>query len=226
MKRGMKIGGIASIIQAFCYICGFVMLATVMNPGSTEGWTQVEKMEFILERDTLFIVWNTIIYVIFGILLVALTAVLHQVLRNDASLLMSIATPFGFIWSGLVIASGMLANVGLSMAAQTYERNAEDATRAWSIIGTIQDGLGGGVEVVGGVWVLLVSIAALRGGSPFPVPLNWIGLVVGVAGIVTIIPALSGVGVVFGLTQIVWFIGVGVVLLRADDTQQCAEADV
>lgn len=218
----MKVGGIASIIQALCYVTGFTMLATVMNPGSTEGWTQIEKLEFILQRETLFVVWTTIIYVLFGVMLVALTAVLHRIFQPGASLLMSIATPFGFIWSGLVIASGMVANVGVSMAAQTYERSAADAAVAWSIIGTVQDGLGGGVEVVGGVWVLLVSIAALRTGAPFPRPLNWIGLLVGAAGVVTIVPALAGFGAVFGLAQIVWFVGVGIVLLRTNDVRRSA----
>ena len=109
--------------------------------------------------------------------------------------------------------------------AQTYERTPQDAVVAWSIIGTVQNGLGGGVEIVGGIWVLLVSIAAIRSSSLFPKPLNWLGLVVGTAGVVTVVPALSGFGAVFGLTQILWFIGVGVVLLRADDAQQGAAAD-
>ena len=217
MKRGTKVGGIASIIQALCYVFGFTLLATAMNPGNVENWTQLERLGFILERQNLFIVWNTIIYVVFGIALVVLTAVLHRTLEHSASLMMSIASPFGFIWSGLVIASGMVATVGLSKVAQTYERTPQDAVVAWSIIGTVQDGIGGGIEIVGGIWVLLVSIAAIRGSTLFPKPLNWLGLVVGTAGVITIVPALSGFGAVFGLTQILWFIGVGVVLLRADD---------
>ena len=225
MKRGTKVGGIAAIIQALCYVFGFVLLATAMNPGNTEDWTRLERLEFILERQDLFIVWNTIIYVVFGIALVVLTAVLHRTLERSASLMMSIASPFGFIWSGLVIASGMVATVGLSTVARIYERAPEDAVVAWSIIGTVQDGLGGGVEIVGGIWVLLVSIAAIRGGSLFPRPLNWLGLVVGTAGIITVVPALSAFGAVFGLAQILWFIGVGVVLLRADDAQQAATTD-
>ncbi|MEM8547042.1 MAG: hypothetical protein AAGF46_02645 [Pseudomonadota bacterium] len=44
--------------------------------------------------------------------------------------------------------------------------------------------------------------------------LNGLGLVVGIAGVATIVPALTALGAVFGLTQIVWFIGVGVVPLR------------
>jgi hypothetical protein len=45
---------------------------------------------------------------------------------------------------------------------------------------------------------------------------NYLGLVVGTAGILSAIPALGEIGGgVFGLTQIVWFVALGVLLLRA-----------
>lgn len=213
MNNGSMAGGIASLFQAFCYFCGFAMLATVLNPGETEGWTAVQKLGFILEHEVLFQVWNAIIYVAFGVALVVLTAVLHGLMKPASPLLMAIATPFGLIWAGLVIASGMVANVGLEMVSEIYPGDPAEAADAWRIIGTVQDGLGGGVEIVGGIWVLLLSIASLRSGALLPKPLNGIGLLVGTAGIVTIVPALSVFGAVFGLAQIVWFIFLGVVLL-------------
>ena len=94
------------------------------------------------------------IYEIFGVALVVLAASLHRLLGRDKSLLMAIATPFGLIWPGLVIASGMVANLGSAVSA-TYARSAEEAANAWATIGTVQDGIGGGVELVGGIWVLL-----------------------------------------------------------------------
>jgi hypothetical protein len=46
--------------------------------------------------------------------------------------------------------------------------------------------------------------------------LNYVGLVVGTAGILSAIPALGEVGGgIFGITQIVWFVGLGILLLRA-----------
>lgn len=226
MNSAARAGGIASLIQALCYISGFAMLATVMNPGGAEGWSEIQKLEGILEREGLFQLWNIIIYVVFGIALVVLTVVLHRLLEGPGSLLMAIATPFGFIWAGLVIASGMVASVGLSEIAEVFARNPAEATSSWFIIGTVQDGLGGGVEIVGGLWVLLVSVSSLRRGVLLPKPVNLVGLVVGIAGIVTIVPALSSLGAVFGLVQIIWFIAVGVVLLRVNDAQQYTAADV
>jgi hypothetical protein len=79
----------------------------------------------------------------------------------------------------------------------------------------VQDGLGGGNEIVGGLWTLLVSWAALRGGG-LPKALNYPGLVVGVAGLLTVVPALELVlRFVFGLGQLVWFVWLGIVMLRS-----------
>jgi hypothetical protein len=166
----------------------------------------------------LFQVWNLVIYVVFGIALVVLTTVLHRVLDRPGSIWMSIASPFGFIWAGLVIASGMIASVGLTAVAEGYASNPEQAAQLWSTLGVIQNGLGGGVEVVGGVWVLLISLWSLRRRIGLPAWLNAIGLIVGTAGSLTIVPALSGLGAIFGLTQIVWFLGLGFVLWRLSVT--------
>jgi hypothetical protein len=45
---------------------------------------------------------------------------------------------------------------------------------------------------------------------------NYFGLVVGTAGIISAVPALGEIGGgIFGLTQIVWFVALGVLLLGA-----------
>jgi hypothetical protein len=48
----------------------------------------------------------------------------------------------------------------------------------------------------------------------FPRWLNYLGVVMGIAGIVTVIPPLENVGAVFGIGLIVWFVTVGVNLYR------------
>jgi hypothetical protein len=45
--------------------------------------------------------------------------------------------------------------------------------------------------------------------------LNYFGVIVGMAGILSAIPALGEIGGgIFGLTQIVWFVGLGILLLQ------------
>lgn len=226
MSQLRKAGGLGALIEAMCYVIGFAMIATALNPGNTDDWSQAQKLEFILERKAMFQIWNIVIYVVFGVALVVLAAALHQLLNRVASGIMMVATPFGFIWAGLVIASGMVANVGLDMVADTYTRSVSQAVEAWSIIGTVQEGLGGGVEIVGGMWVLLLSLAARRGVDVLPKVLVYLGLFVGSAGILTIVPPLGGLGAVFGLSQIVWFVFIGVILLRRKDAHQKVAVDV
>ena len=74
---------------------------------------------------------------------------------------------------------------------------------------------GGGNEIVGGLWLLLVSMAGLRAGG-LPKALNYLGIVVSVAGLATIIPALGELGSVFGLGIIAWLTWLGITLLRDD----------
>ena len=62
--------------------------------------------------------------------------------------------------------------------------------------------------------MLLVSWAALRAGG-LPKALNYLGVVVGVAGLISAFPGLRDVGMIFGLGQIVWFVWLGIVMLRS-----------
>jgi hypothetical protein len=61
--------------------------------------------------------------------------------------------------------------------------------------------------------VLLVSWAALRAGG-LPRALNSCGVVIGVAGLFSVVPALEMLGAIFGLGSIVWFAWVAIVMLR------------
>ncbi|MCP4610386.1 MAG: hypothetical protein GY845_16870 [Planctomycetes bacterium] len=69
------------------------------------------------------------------------------------------------------------------------------------------------MEIPGGLWAILTSLAALRAGM-FPKALNYLGLVVGVAGLLTVIPAIYDVVMIFALGQIVWYTWLGIIMLR------------
>ncbi|MCG2786270.1 MAG: hypothetical protein L6461_14325, partial [Anaerolineae bacterium] len=67
-------------------------------------------------------------------------------------------------------------------------------------------------------WTLLISLAALRGGG-LPKALNFFGLLVGALGIISILPGLTDLVGMFGLSQIIWFSGLGIILLRRQPVQ-------
>jgi hypothetical protein len=213
MVNLQKAGGIAALFETLAYIVGFGVMATLLNPGNAEGWSSAQKLDFVLERKTLFQIWTIFIYVAFGIALVVLTVALHDRLKDKAHDLMRIATPFGLIWAGLVIASGMVASVGLEAVAAIHPRDVTQATSTWVAISVIQNGLGGGVEIVGGVWVLLISAASFQSAA-FPKVLGYLGIVVGLSGVLTVVPMLKDLAILFGISQILWFAWIGIVMLR------------
>ena len=47
-----------------------------------------------------------------------------------------------------------------------------------------------------------------------------LGVVIGVAGLISAVPALEMLALVFGLGQIVWFVWLGIVMLRTSPTAE------
>ena len=67
----------------------------------------------------------------------------------------------------------------------------------------VPEALVGRVEVVGGIWMLLVTWSAVLEGR-LPRALNYVGLMIGAAGVLTVVPALEVLGIGFSLGEIVW----------------------
>ena len=206
-----KLGGISALIAAALYITGFALFLTVLDPSGYDG--HVQRVAFLTENQVASYIANLLIYVLFGVVLVVLVLALHARLKSGSPAIMQTATVFGLIWSGLVIASGMIANIGNSTVVGLFSENQDQAVALWLAISTVQESLGGGNEIVGGLWILLLSWAALRAGK-LPMVLNSLGVLVGLAGILTVVPAFDVLMDVFGLGQIVWFAWLGILMLR------------
>jgi hypothetical protein len=138
----------------------------------------------------------------------------HEILKNANPPMASLASIFGAVWVGLVIASGMIYTVGLDQSVRLLGEGPDTAFALWRTVSVVANSLGGGNEIVGGVWVLLVSLVALKA-EVLSRMLNYLGCFVGVAGIATVYPEELFTEV-FGLSQIVWFIWLGLVILRSD----------
>src|SRR5665648_70035 len=146
--------------------------------------------------------------------LIVVTLALYQRLKERAPSTAQVAAVVGFIWACLLLASVMVFNYGMGAVVRLYATAPDQAVSAWQTIEVVAEALGGsGGEILGGVWFLLLSGAALRT-KVFPSALNWLGVGIGTAGILSLVPALSGLEVVSGLLQIVWFFWLGIVMLR------------
>jgi hypothetical protein len=101
----------------------------------------------------------------------------------------------------------------LKSIVDLYGKDPDRAATVWLAIDTVNQGLEGGNVVFGGLWTLLVSWAALRTEGFFKA-LICLGVVIGAAGLLTVVPTLQVPVFVFGLGGIVWFVGLAIVMLR------------
>jgi hypothetical protein len=107
-----------------------------------------------------------------------------------------------------------VSNAGIAPVIDLYRQDSAQAAATRLTVETVAGGLGGGSgEILGGMFTLLMSIAALQVNG-LPKVLNTLGVLVGIIGIVSVIPGLNILGGLFGITQLVWFVWLGLVLLR------------
>jgi hypothetical protein len=65
------------------------------------------------------------------------------------------------------------------------------------------------------VWLVLIGWSALRKRTrELPRALSFLGIVLGAAGILTVVPPLEPAAFLYGLGLIVWFVWLGIVMLR------------
>ncbi|WP_299321256.1 hypothetical protein [Parasphingopyxis sp.] len=208
-----RIGGLAALFNAAAYLFGFAIFFAVLDRSGYEGLAG--NLAFALDNQAVMALAMVALYLAFGVALTILVVTLHRYLARGSGteLTMQIASAFGLIWAGLVLASGMTGLVGLQTVASVATNDPDAAATIWSAVGIVQSALGGGIELVGGLWMVLISIVGLQTGL-LPRWLNWPGIVVAVAGIATFVPGLGDLAALFGLGQILWFAMLGMLMLR------------
>ena len=216
MKNLQKLAGISAISEALIYIVAFTYFGAFWSYPSAGSPT--EKMAHLAENQLIFSTIYFLMYVVFGVILAVLVIALHEKLKHTKNPAIAIGSLFGVIWVGMVIASGMISNIGLAHAIDLMDASPEKAFDIWIIVSLITESLGGGNELVGGLWVLLISLVALQAGV-FSRTLNYLGLFVGAAGIATIYPDELFTEI-FGVTQIGWFIWLGICLLTQENVNE------
>jgi hypothetical protein len=212
VRRQQKVGGLAALYLAAAFVAAMpYFLALVKYPSVVDP---VEKVALLVSNHDSMRVMYLVTYVIFGLVLAVLALALYARLRDGAPILAQAATAVGLIWAVVLVASGMIFNAGAAAVVGLHGTSPAEAVAAWQAIEPVAQGLGGsGGELLGGLWVLLVSVAALRTVG-LPKVLSWLGVAVGAAGVVSVVPALNDLAYGFGLLVIVWFAWLGVVMVR------------
>jgi hypothetical protein len=217
MKTLQKFGGIAALYMAISHLVGIIIFLVVLDYLNITDPAQ--KVALNIEKQMAIFSTNLLMYVFFGFALIVLSLALYERMKSGAPVLMQVAVAIGIIWAGSLIASGMVANAGLATIVTLYAKDPTQAVLVFQGVEAVANGLGNANgEILGGLLTLLVSLAAFRAGG-LPKGLGILGVVVGAIGIITIIPALNALTGLFGLGQIIWFIWLGIVLLRSNPSK-------
>jgi len=214
MKNFKRFGGFAALYEAAAYIVGMVGFLAVVDVSGVAD--PVKKVALMADNLAFLYTLHLITYVVWGILMVVLALALYERLKASSPALVQTATIFGIFWGCVIIVSGMIQNVGMQNVVDLYGKDPAQAGTVWLTIDSVLGGLAGSNEAIGGIWILLLSWAAWRTGELDKV-LNYLGVAVGVAGIISIVPALAEIFIyIFALGQIVWFIWLGIAMLRSN----------
>ena len=222
MKTCQKAGGIAALYMALAYLAAMPYFLLLVNYPSVSD--PIQKVILLRDNYASMFAMHVIVFEFVALGLVVLGLALYQRLKVGAPAIAQVGTVLGLIWACLLLASSMVFNYGMGAVVGLYATDPTQAVWAWQAIEATAQGLGGaGGELLGGLWILLVSWAGLRT-QALPKALNWLGLVVAGAGLISNVPALRDASIVFGLIQIVWLIWLGIVLLRSNQGKAIQES--
>lgn len=231
-----KWGAVAAFAEAVIYLFGFIWFFAVLDPSHLveascavapcidDTATTLSKIniEFMINHQDSYFLGYLVCGILFSFVLIILVQSLYRRFKPVAPELMNFATTVGYLWAAIVLASSLVFLTSLGVLVQDYSANAEQAMTVYQSVSIVIDALGGGIELVGALWVLLVSYVGLRYRIFHPWVHFW-GIVVGISGVLTLFSGLSFLSTlflfemmtaIFGLGQIVWFIGLGSEMLK------------
>jgi hypothetical protein len=217
MKHSQKMGGVAALVGAATIILGAVVYAALLVP---KGFGSVNPdpgriVALLAENQATMRLWLQIIWLAFGGCLIFLALALHERLNAGSPDLAQGVTIFTLLWAVLVIVIGTLSINDLDTVVRLFGQDPAQAATVWLTLDTVETGLGagGGETIVTGMWLLLLSWAAIQA-SALPRLLNYLGVVVGLAGVLYVFSASDALLAVNAMGLIVWFVWLGITMLR------------
>jgi hypothetical protein len=215
-----RVGGAAALYLALALLAAIPYFLLVVDyPGAD---TAADKVGLVVGNYPSMYGMYLATYVVFGVALGVLVVALWERLEAAAPFTVRVATVVGLLWSFALVASGLVFTYGMTVINGLAAADAALAVATWRAVEPVALALGGaGGELLGGLWVLLVSVVIVRSGA-LARAFGWFGVVIGVVGLVSVVPPLQGAAIAFGVLQIVWFAWLGVILLRARATAVAA----
>lgn len=201
-----KAGALAALTCAACFTIGFLMVLFVLPDIHVKSDL---RLAAILAHPLIIQLWYLIIFIVFGSALLVLNMALFYC-AHQRQRISSLSVMLGYLWAVYVLVIGCIV---IGSIQYLINQPSESIETQWQAIYALQMGLGEGVEWVGAVWVLSVNIDFLKHRSA-PRLIASFGIVIGIIGCATLVPYLAWAGAVFGMAQIIWFLLIGIFLLK------------
>ena len=227
MKSLQKMGGIAALLGAATTILGAVVYLTLLVPKGfgAENPDPSRIVALLAGNQATMSLWYQIIWLAFGACLIFLSVALYERLKAGSPVLAPAVRIFTLIYAVLVILLGALEINNLNTVVRLFGQNPAQAATVWLTLDSVAKGLGagGGETIVTGLWLLLLSWAALQARA-LPRLLNYLGVVVGLAGILYVFTVSSALLSVNAVGLIIWFVWLGIVMLRGSPVSAASKA--
>ncbi|WP_394222912.1 hypothetical protein [Alteromonas gracilis] len=216
-----RAGGIAAIVCALTYLFGFVLFFGLIDPPADTS--DIGHLQFLVSQRDTFYMGYIVIGIVFSLGLLLLNQSLQAVFKNHSSIIARYNSTIGNMWATFVMASTFIFLVSLPFLANYADTNEDSAAVVLKSVDIVVDALGGGIELLGAIWVLLISYMGIKHGV-YAKATHVLGVAVGIAGILTLFSGLSFFSgnvlfeastAIFGLGQIVWFILIGLHMTKA-----------
>jgi hypothetical protein len=203
-----RAAGFAALYITVGYLAAIAYFVFLVDyPGATDPQEQVE---LFTHHHTSMYLMHLISFELVALALIVVTLGVHQRLQEHAPATSKVTVAVGLVRAGLLLASVMVFDHGMAVVVDQRASDPQQAAVTWQALGPIADALGGtGGDVLGGVWFLLVSWVALRS-AVFPRALNWLGLGIGAAALLSATPGFGVLEAAVGLLQIAWFLWFGI----------------
>jgi hypothetical protein len=201
-----KVGGIAALVQGlFTALFLAVFLFVLPSLGFQESFFEdpPKFVAFVTAHYALYY-WLSLVGVLASVVLIMLVLALHERLRATSPALSAAASAFGYLGTGLLILNWSYQYAEFQTIGRAVPRFAEQTVPT----GVMYTATNGSAFLVLGVWMLLLSWAALRQGG-LPRSLAYFGLLAGALNLAALFDVPFG-----PLLNIIWFVAVGVVLLQ------------
>ena len=215
MNSLQKAGGVAALIMPVTWVVvGVIFLGVLSRDGFLDADIgAAQKVAILADHQVIAAIGWLVGYVLWAFLQVVLALALYDRLKASSPAMAQVATAIGLILATVAYAAGIITFVGIEKVVELYGSAPEQAGALWLAVESVQDGLTG-TEDISGLWVLLISWTALRA-RQLPRALSYIGVVAGVAGLLTLVPPLKDALVaVYAPTQMAWYVWLGIVMLR------------